>query len=41
VGAEDYAQRGAYAYGNSSSAILSALVPTAGVTLNILRRLSI
>ncbi len=31
VGAEDYAQRSAYAYGNSSSAILSALVPTAGM----------
>jgi hypothetical protein len=31
VGAEDYAQRNEYAYGNSSSAILSALVPTAGM----------
>ncbi len=31
VGAEDYAQRNVYAYGNASSAILSALVPTAGM----------
>ncbi|WP_162173538.1 carboxypeptidase-like regulatory domain-containing protein [Pseudacidobacterium ailaaui] len=31
AGAEDYAQRNEYAYGNSSSAILSALVPTAGM----------
>ena len=31
VGAEDYAQRNAYAYGSAGSAILSALVPTAGM----------
>jgi hypothetical protein len=31
AGAEDYAQRNEYAYGNSSGAILSALVPTAGM----------
>lgn len=31
AGAEDYAQRNEYAYGNSSSAILSALVPTAAM----------
>ena len=31
VGAEDYAQRNAYAYGNAGSAILNALVPTAAM----------
>ena len=31
VGAEDYAQRSAYAYGNSSGAILQALVPSAAM----------
>ena len=31
AGAEDYAQRNEYAYGSSSSAILSALVPTSGM----------
>ena len=31
VGAEDYAQRNNYAYGSASSAIVSALVPTAGM----------
>lgn len=31
AGAEDYAQRNEYAYGNAGSAILSALVPTAGM----------
>ncbi|WP_158615467.1 carboxypeptidase-like regulatory domain-containing protein [Acidipila sp. EB88] len=31
VGAEDYAQRSAYAYGSAGSAILSALVPTAAM----------
>lgn len=31
VGAEDYAQRNTYAYGNASGAILSALVPTANM----------
>ncbi len=30
-GAEDYAQRNAYAYGSASGATLSALVPTAGM----------
>jgi hypothetical protein len=31
AGAEDYAQRNQFAYGNASSAILTALVPTAGM----------
>ncbi|MFZ0661842.1 MAG: carboxypeptidase-like regulatory domain-containing protein [Acidobacteriaceae bacterium] len=31
AGAEDYAQRNEYAYGNAGSAILTALVPTAGM----------
>jgi hypothetical protein len=31
VGAEDYAQRNSYAYGSAGGAILSALVPTAGM----------
>ncbi len=31
VGAEDYAQRNVYAYGSASSAVLTALVPTAGM----------
>ena len=31
AGAEDYAQRNAYAYGSASSATLTALVPTAGM----------
>ena len=31
AGAEDYAQRNNYAYGSAGSAILSALVPTAGM----------
>ena len=31
VGAEDYAQRNAYAYGSAGNAILNALVPTAGM----------
>jgi hypothetical protein len=31
VGAEDYAQRDVYAYGSASSAVLTALVPTAGM----------
>jgi Carboxypeptidase regulatory-like domain/TonB-dependent Receptor Plug Domain len=31
AGAEDYAQRDAYAYGSASSATLTALVPTAGM----------
>ena len=31
VGAEDYAQRNIYAYGGASSAIVSVLVPTAGM----------
>lgn len=31
VGAEDYAQKAAYAYGNASSAIQKALVPTAAM----------
>lgn len=31
VGAEDYAQRNAYAYGNAAAATLTALVPTAGM----------
>ncbi len=31
VGAEQYAQKNVYAYGNASSALLQALVPTAGM----------
>ncbi len=31
VGGEDYVQRDVYAYGNATSAILTALVPTAGM----------
>ena len=31
VGAEDYAQRNVYAYGGAGSAVLTALVPTAGM----------
>ncbi len=31
VGAEDYAQRNVYAYGSASSAVLTALVPTAAM----------
>ncbi len=31
VGAEDYAQRNVYAYGSAGSAVLTALVPTAGM----------
>jgi hypothetical protein len=31
VGAEDYAQRSVYAYGSAGSAVLTALVPTAGM----------
>ena len=31
VGAEDYGQKNVYAYGNASSALLQALVPTAGM----------
>ncbi len=31
VGAEDYAQRNAYAYGDAAAATLTALVPTAGM----------
>ena len=31
VGAEQYAQKNAYAYGSASSAVLTALVPTAGM----------